>query len=196
MRHPELPETCDLTELTAPDGTRGFRVAFDNHPCPDAWTEAFAGDSVRMTKAHRHGSVPVIQAAQLMANPPHSPQPRTKVTPLLKRRYEPPAPPIERARQQLAAIAARVSAPSSSTPAASAPESGGEDKTALARRHLAQLAAASAARVGSQDAGTAVRPGSAADKLRAGGGSTLAQVIARASDNVPGSGGVRWKGGE
>lgn len=203
MRHPELPETCDLTELIAPSGSRGFRIAFDNHPCPNAWTEAFATESVRLTKARSHGNVPVTQAAELAADfPRHSPRPRTKVTPLLKRRYEPlvrvrkDAAPLERARQQLAAISARVPQPHR-TPAAPAPApSAPEDRTALARQHLAQLAAASAARVGNQDAEPTVRPGSAADKLRGGGGSTLAQVISRASDNVPGSGGVRWKGGD
>jgi len=167
MRHPDLPETCDLTEITAPDGTRGFRVAFTNHPCPDAWLEGgFDTDNARLLKTRRHRGVPVTKAARLSQLQP-------KATPLMSHLRK-SADPRERARQILAGL---------KQPAAARPASAPEDPAALARQHLARLATTSAARVGHQEA----------DSARAGDGSgSLRSVIDRASQNVPGSGGVRW----
>jgi len=157
MRHPELPETCDLTEITAPDGTRGFRVAFDNHPLPDEWRAVFDTDNARLLKTRRHRGIPL----------------QPKATPLMSHLRK-SADPRERARQALAGL---------KQPAAARPASAPEDPAALARQHLARLATTSAARVGHQEA----------DSARAGDGSgSLRSVIDRASQNVPGSGGVRW----
>jgi hypothetical protein len=171
MRHSDLPETCDLTVFTAPDGARGFRAAFDNHPCPDAWTEAFDAATLRVTKARRYRAVPLTEAARVTSS----------VAPLMKTTTTQELRALTKRLHELAARAC------STTPALAGPvaKSEPEDKTALAREHLARLATTAAARVGNQ----AAEGGPTAPPH----GGSLREVVARASQQVPNSGGARWK---
>ena len=139
MRHPDLPETCDLTGITAPDGTGGFRVAFDNHPLPDEWRDVFDADNARLLKTRRRRGIPL----------------QPKATPLMSHLRK-TADPLEAARQALAGLKQRGAAPAAARPA---------EPGALARQHLARLATTSAARVGHQEADSA-RAGGGSGSLR------------------------------